>query len=690
MISTTGRKPVIAAPTPIPVKPASEIGVSITRSAPNSSTRPDNTLNGVPASATSSPKIHTRESRRISSASASRTACANVSSLVATSGINVLVHLVYSRIRRGNRKFHRRLHFRLHFLLDLLQLSFIRKHFLAQPLRKVLDRVPLRLPFKLFLFRTVIFAVDVADVMPRVAIRVAHQKRRPFALPRPLHQPVHRRVHGSHVLPIHTFRLHSKSSSPRRNVSRCGLRIMRVFRIKIVLANVDHRQFPERRQVHHFIENSLPQRSFPKKAHRHLSRSQSLRRKCRSGRNSRASPDDRVRPQISRRGVRNMHGPAFAPAIPCLFAQQLREHPVRRRSLRTTMAMSPVRARDVVVPAKRLANSHRHCFFANVKVRKPGHQCPCVKFVYLFFELPDHHHPPIHPHPLLGFHIHCGFGLIRCNCHGFTPDICAKTLNTTAKSFSTSPIPRAAVRNSLVTAVVGIGTSSCRPSSNARFMSFCIMLTLNHASSGIFNINGPRYCTIGDAITLCVSTSTAISRAIPLFSASSTPSQNASICTARLRFVPIFITSAKPLSPTYVTFCPMSCSNGFTFSNVSLRPPTITDNFPSCSVITLPETGESTMSPPFSRTLAAISRLYAGLTVLISTKILPGFTAASIPSGPFITAPSAAEFVTMENVTSAASTTARGESAQFMPFLTSHSAFERVRLEPVTLWPFPS
>jgi len=41
---------------PIPVKPASEIGVSITRSAPNSSTRPDSTLNGVPASATSSPK----------------------------------------------------------------------------------------------------------------------------------------------------------------------------------------------------------------------------------------------------------------------------------------------------------------------------------------------------------------------------------------------------------------------------------------------------------------------------------------------------------------------------------------------------------------------------------------------------------------------------------------------------------
>ena len=32
MMSTTGRRPVIAAPTAIPVKPASEIGVSSTRS----------------------------------------------------------------------------------------------------------------------------------------------------------------------------------------------------------------------------------------------------------------------------------------------------------------------------------------------------------------------------------------------------------------------------------------------------------------------------------------------------------------------------------------------------------------------------------------------------------------------------------------------------------------------------------
>jgi len=86
------------------------------------------------------------------------------------------------------------------------------------------------------------------------------------------------------------------------------------------------------------------------------------------------------------------------------------------------------------------------------------------------------------------------------------------------------------------------------------------------------------------------------------------------------------------------------------------------------------------MSAPFSRTFAAISRLYAGLTVLMSARIFPGFSPARIPSAPFIIAPSAAELVTIDSVTSAASATARGESAHFIPFLISPSPLVRVRL----------
>src|SRR5271157_499107 len=118
MISITGRMPVMAAPTPTPVKPASEIGVSTTRAVPNSSTKPDKTLKGVPASATSSPKMQTVLSRRISSASASRTACANVNSRRAASGIHVLLHFFWLGIGCGDREIHRGLHLGADFGFD--------------------------------------------------------------------------------------------------------------------------------------------------------------------------------------------------------------------------------------------------------------------------------------------------------------------------------------------------------------------------------------------------------------------------------------------------------------------------------------------------------------------------------------------------------------------------------------------
>src|ERR1051326_1751134 len=167
IMSTTGRRPVIAAPTPIPVNPASEMGVSTTRSAPNSSTRPERTLKGVPASATSSPKMQTRESRRISSASASRTACANVSS---RSGIHILIHLIDAGIWRRDGEFHGGVHLRAGFGCDLLERRGLGLPQRQQPVCVQLDGVALRLPVLLFLFRAIVFAIDVADMVTAVTV----------------------------------------------------------------------------------------------------------------------------------------------------------------------------------------------------------------------------------------------------------------------------------------------------------------------------------------------------------------------------------------------------------------------------------------------------------------------------------------------------------------------------------------
>src|ERR1022692_424010 len=150
-------------------------------------------------------------------------------------------------------------------------------------------------------------------------------------------------------------------------------------------------------------------------------------------------------------------------------------------------------AGNVVVGSEGLADSHRDRFFADIKMGQSWHQSARVEFVDLFLEQADRNHPPVHPDPLAGTDYRIRRGLVSCCRHFEIPDIRANTSNITAKSSFAIPMPRAAVRNSLLTAVVGKGTSSCRPNSSASSMSFCIMFTSNQASSGCCRTNGPRY-----------------------------------------------------------------------------------------------------------------------------------------------------------------------------------------------------
>ena len=129
-------------------------------------------------------------------------------------------------------------------------------------------------------------------------------------------------------------------------------------------------------------------------------------------------------------------------------------------------------------------------------------------------------------------------------------------------------------------------------------MSFCIMLQSNHASSGCSSTNGPRYCSIGLAITELSIASTATSLSMPSFSARSSPSLNATICTCSERLIASFNSSACPLSPMRFTTGPMSSRIGRTRSNASSSPPTMIESFPCSSVDTDPDTGASSITAP--------------------------------------------------------------------------------------------
>ena len=317
---------------------------------------------------------------------------------------------------------------------------------------------------------------------------------------------------------------------------------MRVFGVHIIFADVNDRQFPQLREVHAFVQHALAERAFAEEANSDLSRFQGFGGECGAGGNAHASRNDRVRSQIAGSGIGDVHRTAFSAAVSGFFSQQFGKHQFRRGAFGEAVAMAAMRAGDVVIGAQRFANSDRDRFFADVKVRQARHQRARVQFIYIFFKQTDRHHLAVHAQPLFHACASAWFWLrsetvVISPLRTFVPALQKPPQNPASRV----PFPRAAVRNSFETAVVGSGTSSARPISRASSMSFCIMFTSNHASAGMVRTNGPRYLIIGDATALLVSTSTATSRAMPLFSASNTPSQNAIICTARLRFVAIFI-----------------------------------------------------------------------------------------------------------------------------------------------------
>src|SRR6266508_2788258 len=158
MMSTTGRIPVIAAPTPIPE---------------------------MPASATSSPIKKTRWSRRISSASASLTASAKVRSRTAVPstafsarlGVDMSVHLRRVGVGSIEREALALLDLCGHAFVEGLEVVLGRVTAFANPDSEQLQRVARRPPLLLLLLRAVVGAIDVADMVPEEPVRPALQER---------------------------------------------------------------------------------------------------------------------------------------------------------------------------------------------------------------------------------------------------------------------------------------------------------------------------------------------------------------------------------------------------------------------------------------------------------------------------------------------------------------------------------
>src|SRR2546423_1297120 len=347
MMSTTGRMPVIAAPRARPVNPGSEIGVSMIRSGPNSSTSPARTLNAVPASATSSPITNVVGSRRSSSRNASLTACPSVSSRVPTaSSVDMVRHLARVGEGRVQRVFDGVGDLGLDALADALELGVV-----AEPRREQRDRVALARPALLLFLRPVVGAVDVADVMALVAVGAALEEVRSLAAPRPRDRALGRLVDGEHVLAVDLLRRDPERLRPRGDRAGGDVLVARVLVVEVVLADVDHGQLPERGHVHHLVEEPLAERALAEETDRDAVGAERLRREARARGDPRRAADDRIRSEVAVRVVGDVHRAALALAVALLAPEKLAVHQPHVGALGDAVDVASGRGGDRVVTA---------------------------------------------------------------------------------------------------------------------------------------------------------------------------------------------------------------------------------------------------------------------------------------------------------------------------------------------------
>src|SRR3989454_4796172 len=376
----------------------------MTRSLPNSSTSPVSTLKGWPASATSSPMRNTRGSRRISSASASRTASPYVSSRSAPSRVDILVHLARLGVGRGQRELHPAVHLSLHVRDDPLEDALVGELLRGEPPGQRVERIVLGHPLLLLLLRAIDLAVDVADVMAVVAIGLALQERRALAAARTLDEPPHGRVDELHVLAVDALGVDPEGPGAGEDLAGGGLGAGRVLAVEVVLADVDHRQHPERGHVHHLVQEALAERAVAEEAHRDLPAAPHLRRQRGPGRDPGRPAHDGIRAEVAHLGIGDVHRAALAATVARLLAEQLREHPADGRPLGEAMAVSAMRARDEVVAAQRLADADGDGLLADVEVGEAWHLRALVELVHLLLEGADLRHLAVHVEVLLEVH----------------------------------------------------------------------------------------------------------------------------------------------------------------------------------------------------------------------------------------------------------------------------------------------
>src|SRR5215831_1978991 len=225
------------------------------------------------------------------------------------------------------------------------------------------------------------------------AVGLALDQRRTLPRSSPPHRAVRGLVDGKDVVAVDHDTGNTVTGSPCRDIAqrmRHGSRGLRL--VHIVLADIDHRQIPGRRDVEALVERPGIRSAVAEKRYRDAALSLHLRRKSGAGDNRYSARDNAVGAEHADVEIGDMHRATLAFAVAGLPAVQLRHHAVEIGTLGDAMAMASMRRDDPVVALKGAANADRDRLLADIAMHDAVDLPGEVVRRGALLKAPDHQH----------------------------------------------------------------------------------------------------------------------------------------------------------------------------------------------------------------------------------------------------------------------------------------------------------
>ncbi len=214
----------------------------------------------------------------------------------------------------------------------------------------------------------------VALVVTSQPVREAFQKRRSAAAPGLGEKASERLAHRHDVVPVDRLALEAERGDDVAHALD-----VRVGRARgelgeaVVLADEDHRQPPERREVDRLDEDPALDRAVAEEDDGDRVVAELSRRQRASERERDVAADDARRTEEAVLDVHEVHRASEPSAETAVATHQLRQHPLGRRALRERVSVRAVAGVDGVVRPQLPADPDRHALLADAQMHQPVH-----------------------------------------------------------------------------------------------------------------------------------------------------------------------------------------------------------------------------------------------------------------------------------------------------------------------------